>query len=109
MLAQEFPFFFIPFSGAIVTRSELISKLAEKNPALYRRDVEKLVSIIFDEIANALQRGDRVELRGFGSFSVRTRNARNGHNPRTGERVAVAKRNLPHFKMGKGMFIRLNK
>ena len=89
-----------------VTRSELIAKLAAKNPALYHRDIERLVATILDEI---LERGDRVELRGFGAFSVRHREARTGRNPRTGASVEVAEKKVPFFKMGKGMRERLNR
>ena len=94
--------------GAL-TRSELIAKLAAKNPALYHRDLERLVTTILDEIGGALERGDRVELRGFGAFSVRHRKARKGRNPRTGTSVQVAEKNVPFFKMGKGMRERLNR
>ena len=67
-----------------MTKSELIQRLAERNPHLYQRDIEKIVGTIFDEISEALARGDRVELRGFGAFSVKRRDARTGRNPRTG-------------------------
>ena len=70
-------------------RSELIQKIADENPHLYQRDVERIVNTIFEEIIEALARGDRVELRGFGAFSVKKRDARAGRNPRTGESVAV--------------------
>ena len=89
-------------------KSELIAKLAEANPHLYQRDVERIVSTIFDEIAAALARGDRVELRGFGAFSVKTRPARVGCNPRTGETVHVAQKFVPYFKTGKDLRERLN-
>jgi integration host factor subunit beta len=92
-----------------VTRSELIAKLAAKNPALYHRDIERLVGTILDEIGGALERGDRVELRGFGAFSVRERKARLGRNPRTGASVEVSEKKVPFFKMGKGMRERLNR
>ena len=92
-----------------MTRSELIAKLAAKNPALYYRDIERLVSTILEEIGGALSRGDRVELRGFGAFSVRLRKSRIGRNPRTGTSVQVAEKNVPFFKMGKGMRERLNR
>ena len=72
-----------------MTKSELIQRLAERNPHLYQRDVERIVTTIFDEIAAALSRGDRVELRGFGAFSVKRREARQGRNPRTGDSVNV--------------------
>ena len=92
-----------------MTKSELISILAEKNPYLYQRDIERIVNCFFDTISDALARGDRVELRGFGAFSVRHREARRGRNPRTGESVDVESKNVPFFKMGKGMRERLNK
>ena len=82
-------------------KSELIAYLAEQNPHLYQRDVERIVTTIFDEIAAALARGDRVELRGFGAFSVKHRDSRVGRNPRTGEAVQVAAKRVPYFKTGK--------
>lgn len=91
-----------------MTKSELIQKLAEKNPHLFLRDVEKIVDTIFDQITEALVRGDRVELRGFGAFSVKEREPRIGRNPRTGETVHVAAKRLPFFKTGKGLRERLN-
>jgi integration host factor subunit beta len=90
-------------------KSELINKIAEANPHLFHRDVERIVSKIFDEITDALSRGDRVELRGFGAFSVKDRPARVGRNPRTGERVEVAEKKVPYFKTGKDLRERLNK
>ncbi len=91
-----------------MTKSELIARLAESNPHLYQRDVERIVTTIFDEIAAALARGDRVELRGFGAFSVKRRDARQGRNPRTGEAVAVEGKAIPFFKTGKQLRERLN-
>ncbi len=91
-----------------MTKSELIQRLAEMNPHLYQRDVERIVSTIFDEISVALARGDRVELRGFGAFSVKARNARVGRNPRTGASVNVARKFVPFFKAGKDLRERLN-
>ncbi|MQA67140.1 MAG: integration host factor subunit beta [Alphaproteobacteria bacterium] len=91
-----------------MTKSELILRLAESNPHLYHRDVERIVSAIFDEITAALARGDRVELRGFGAFSVKRRDARVGRNPRTGESVRVARKHVPFFKTGKQLRERLN-
>ena len=91
-----------------MTKSELIARLAEANPHLYQRDVERIVTTIFDEIAIALARGDRVELRGFGAFSVKRREARQGRNPRTGEQVAVTEKAVPFFKTGKDLRERLN-
>jgi len=92
-----------------MTKSELIAILAEKYDNLYHRDVERIVNCFFDTISDALARGDRVELRGFGAFSIRHRDARRGRNPRTGEGVDVDAKNVPFFKMGKGMRERLNK
>ncbi|MFV0476059.1 MAG: integration host factor subunit beta [Pikeienuella sp.] len=89
-------------------RSELIQILAEENPHLYQKDVEKIVSTIFDEIIDAMARGDRVELRGFGAFSVKQRDARTGRNPRTGEAVDVEEKHVPFFKTGKLLRDRLN-
>jgi integration host factor subunit beta len=91
-----------------MTKSELIARLAEKNPHLYQRDVERIVTTIFDEIASALAHGDRVELRGFGAFSVKRRDARVGRNPRTGEAVHVDEKYIPFFKTGKQLRERLN-
>ena len=92
-----------------MTKSELVQRLADANPHLYQRDVEVIVTAIFDEIAAALARGDRVELRGFGAFSVKNRPARTGRNPRTGAHVSVDKKSVPFFKTGKEMRERLNK
>jgi len=89
-------------------RSELIQKIADENPHLYQRDVEKIVNTIFDEITDAMARGDRVELRGFGAFSVKKRDGRTGRNPRTGEAVEVEEKHVPFFKTGKLMRDRLN-
>lgn len=89
-------------------KSKLIARLAEKNPHLYQRDVERIVSTVFDEITKALARGDRVELRGFGAFSVKHRQARTGRNPRTGETVDVSEKYVPFFKTGKDLRERLN-
>ena len=91
-----------------MTKSELIQRLAEANPHLYQRDVERIVTTIFEEITTALARGDRVELRGFGAFSVKVRPARMGRNPRTGEAVAVAEKRVPFFRTGKELRERLN-
>lgn len=89
-------------------RSELVQKIADENPHLYQRDVERIVATIFDEIIEAMARGDRVELRGFGAFSVKQRDARVGRNPRTGESVAVEEKYVPFFKTGKLLRDRLN-
>ena len=89
-------------------KSELVLKIAEQNLHLYQRDVENIVNAILDTIADALARGDRVELRGFGAFSIKRRDARTGRNPRTGETVSVSEKVIPVFKTGKEMRIRLN-
>ncbi|MEL7166924.1 MAG: integration host factor subunit beta [Pseudomonadota bacterium] len=89
-------------------RSELIQKIADENPHLYQRDVERIVNTIFDEVTSAMARGDRVELRGFGAFSVKKRDARVGRNPRTGETVQVEEKHVPFFKTGKLLRDRLN-
>lgn len=91
-----------------MTKSELIQRLAEANPHLYQRDVERIVTTIFDEITGALANGDRVELRGFGAFSVKERGARTGRNPRTGESVRVPSKFVPYFKTGKQLREKLN-
>ncbi len=91
-----------------MTKSELILRLAERNPHLYQRDVERIVATVFDEISAALARSQRVELRGFGAFSVKKRDARQGRNPRTGETVAVTSKRIPFFKTGKQLRDRLN-
>ena len=91
-----------------MTKSELIQRLAEMNPGLELQDAVRIVGAVFGEISSALSRGDRVELRGFGSFSVRERAARMGRNPRTGEAVQVDRKFLPFFKTGKELRERLN-
>ncbi len=89
-------------------KSELIQKIAASNPHLYQRDVERIVNVIFDEIIEALARGDRVELRGFGAFTVKYRAPRVGRNPRTGDSVSVEEKHVPFFKTGKELRERLN-
>ncbi len=89
-------------------KSELVQIIAERNPHLYQRDVEHVVNAILEEIVSALAQGDRVELRGFGAFSVKSRPARIGRNPRTGESVHVDEKHVPFFKTGKEMRERLN-
>ena len=90
-------------------KSELIAILADENPHLYQRDVERVVSTVFETITDALAEGDRVELRGFGAFSVKERESRMGRNPRTGEAVPVPAKQVPFFKTGKELRERLNK
>ena len=89
-------------------KSELIERIAAENPHLYHRDVEKVVNTILDTITTALARGDRVELRGFGTFRVKRRDARTGRNPRDGTKVAVSEKGIPAFKTGRDMHRRLN-
>ena len=94
--------------GGKMIRSELIQIIADQNPHLFQRDVERIVNTVFDEITNAMVNGDRVELRGFGAFSVKKRDARVGRNPRTGESVSVCEKHVPFFKTGKLLRDRLN-
>lgn len=89
-------------------RSELVQKIADENPHLYQRDVERIVNTIFEEIIDSMANGDRVELRGFGAFSVKKRDARVGRNPRTGDSVQVEEKHVPFFKTGKLLRDRLN-
>ena len=91
-----------------MTKSELIQRLAERNPHLLHRDIERIVQTVIDEIADALSEGNRVELRGFGAFSVKNRTARTGRNPRTGSAVSVDAKRVPYFKTGKELRERLN-
>jgi len=89
-------------------KSELIATLASENPHLTQRDIERVVGVILERMIEALEGGGRVELRGFGAFSVRSRPARAGRNPRTGEAVEVQAKNVPFFKSGKELRVRLN-
>ncbi len=89
-------------------KSELVQKIADKNPHLYHRDVERIVNRILDEIIAAMRQGSRVELRGFGAFSVKSRDGRLGRNPRTGESVAVTPKKVPFYKTGKELRLRMN-
>jgi integration host factor subunit beta len=90
-------------------KSELIERISSQNPHLFQRDIEKIVNALLDEIVQALRRGDRVELRGFGVFSIKLRRAHQGRNPRTGAAVAVAEKAVPSFRTGKEMRARLNR
>jgi integration host factor subunit beta len=94
--------------GSHMIRSELVQMLAEDNPGLSIKEIDQIVSIFFDEISERLAAGGRVELRGFGAFSTRGRDARTGRNPRTGETVDVDAKRVPYFKPGKEMRQRLN-
>jgi integration host factor subunit beta len=89
-------------------KSELVQKIADKNPHLYHRDVERIVNRVLDEIVSSMKSGARVELRGFGAFSVKSREGRTGRNPRTGESVTVTPKKVPFFKTGKELRARLN-
>jgi integration host factor subunit beta len=89
-------------------KSDLVKRLMVQCPHLYERDIEKIVNVILDEIAGALRQGGRVELRGFGAFTARRREARKGRNPRTGAAVSISAKALPFFKTGKEMRQRLN-
>ncbi len=89
-------------------KSELIQKIANANLHLFHRDIEKIVNVLFDEIVAAMARGDRVELRGFGAFTVKHRAPRTGRNPRTGTTVSVGEKFVPFFKTGKELRERLN-
>lgn len=98
----------LAFGGLALIRSELIQKIADENPHLYQRDVDRIVSTILDEITGAMSSGNRVELRGFGAFSVKQRDPRVGRNPRTGDAVTVEQKHVPFFKTGKLLRDRLN-
>ena len=98
----------MPGGRRVMIRSELLAALARENPGLRIEEIEKIVGTFFDEIAGRLASGGRVELRGFGAFSTRTRDARTGRNPRTGETVSVPGKKVPYFKPGKEMRARLN-
>jgi integration host factor subunit beta len=89
-------------------KSELVERIAAKNPHLYQRDIELIVNSILDEITLAMQRGNRVELRGFGVFAAKLRAARIGRNPRTGAQVPVSRKRVPFFRTGKELRARLN-
>ena len=92
-----------------MTKSDLILKLTEKYYYLFQKDIYKIIHVFFDSISEALENGDRVELRGFGAFGVKKRKARIGRNPKSGEPVAIPEKNIPFFKMGKKMRERINK
>jgi len=98
----------ITYRGLRMIKSELIARLVDANPHLYQRDVERIVNTIFEEITNTLAEGNRVELRGFGAFSVKHRPSRTGRNPRTGQAVDVPAKSVPYFKTGKDLREKLN-
>ena len=89
-------------------KSDLIKKLAEENPHLYYRDIEKIINSILEEIVDALEDGNRVELRGFGAFSVKKRKERLGRNPKTGQKVKVKDKTVPYFRTGKTLRQKMN-
>jgi integration host factor subunit beta len=89
-------------------KSELVNRLSESNPHVFHRDMEKVVNAVLSEIATALERGNRIEIRGFGAFSVKVRAARASRNPRTGAPVQVDSKKRPYFRMGKELRKRLN-
>jgi integration host factor subunit beta len=89
-------------------KSELVQKIADKNPHLYHRDIERIVNKVLDDIVFAMKSESRVELRGFGAFSVKSRKGRTGRNPRTGESVEVDPKRVPFFKTGKELRVRMN-
>ena len=91
-----------------MTKSELILKITSKNSYLYHKDVYKIIDTLFDCVTKALKDGDRVELRGFGTFTTKLRSARIGRNPKTGDPVAIPQKKMPFFKMGKSMKERIN-
>ena len=91
-----------------MTKSELILKITSKNSYLYHKDVYKIIDTLFNCVTKALKNGDRVELRGFGTFTTKLRKARIGRNPKTGEPVAIPQKKMPFFKMGKSMKERIN-
>ena len=91
-----------------MTKSELILKITNKNSFLYQKDVYKIIDTFFNSVTKALKDGDRVELRGFGTFTTKLRNARIGRNPKTGDPVAIPQKKMPFFKMGKSMKLRIN-
>ena len=92
-----------------MNKSDLITKVARLNPSLYQKDATKIINVFFNTIGNAISQKDRVELRGFGVFGVKEREARIARNPKNGSVVAVPSKNVPFFRMGKSMKDRLNK
>lgn len=91
-----------------MTKSELINRVAERLPYLTRKDAEIIVNTIFDSMVDALVEGDRIEIRGFGSFKVKNRGDREGRNPKTGESVRIPAKRMPFFKIGKELYERIN-
>ena len=92
-----------------MNKSDIIIKITNLNASIYQKDASKIVNVFFNTIAKALLKEERVELRGFGVFDVKKRKARIARNPKNGDAVAVPAKNVPFFRMGKGMKDRLNK
>ena len=92
-----------------MNKSDLILKILESEPTLYKKDATQIVNVFFDTISKAISNGERVELRGFGVFDVKQRQARIARNPKNGEAVAVPAKKVPFFRMGKNMKDRINK
>ena len=92
-----------------MTKSELVTHVVDRLPYLSRKDAEIIVETIFDSMIESLARGDRIEIRGFGSFAVKHRAARDGRNPKTGESVHIPAKRMPHFKIGKELYGRINR
>lgn len=91
-----------------MTKSDLVEKIAEKNRNISKKDIEIIVNTIFESMRTSLIRGERIEIRGFGSFTVKSRNAREGRNPKTGEVVHITQKRVPYFKVGKELRERVN-
>ena len=91
-----------------MTKSELVDKLVEANGILTRKESETIISIVFDAMSDALKGGEKVEIRGFGSFTVRARDAREARNPKSGELVKIPCKKTPFFKTGKELRERVN-
>jgi len=92
-----------------MTKSELVAAVVNQLPYLTPKDAEIIVDTLFDSVVEGLAQGDRIEIRGFGSFAVKHRAAREGRNPRTGETVHIPEKRLPHFKIGKELYARINR
>lgn len=96
------------FRGGIMTKRDLIDEVNKRFPHLSRRDSEVIVNSIFDSMVSAMEQGERIEIRGFGSFVVKHRRAREGRNPKSGAMVSVAAKRVPFFKVGKELRLRVN-
>jgi integration host factor subunit beta len=94
--------------GKAMTKSDLVARVSERTPGISMKDSETIVNLIFDSMTEALMRGDKIEIRGFGSFKVKHRDAREGRNPRTGEEVKIPAKRTPFFKVGKELKDRID-